>query len=141
MTTRQRTKIDLEVSKKLKERRQALGLTQEQLASALGVTFQQIQKYERGANRISSSSLYALAKVLNTDISYFFEEDYNVYKREHSPLFSLAEDQAAYDIISEDDKNQLQELVYNFIRIKDPKLKQSVINLAKSLRSVYTKET
>jgi transcriptional regulator with XRE-family HTH domain len=54
-------------------RRKMLGVSQERLAEALGLTFQQVQKYERGANRISASKLYDIARFLSAPISYFFE--------------------------------------------------------------------
>jgi len=65
--------IDLYVGKRLRQRRCLLGMTQQQLASAVGIKFQQIQKYESGANRISASRLWALAKALDAPVSYFFE--------------------------------------------------------------------
>lgn len=65
--------IDLHLGKKLRARRRMLGLTQQQLAEVVGVRFQQIQKYECGANRISASRLWDLAEVLNVPISYFYD--------------------------------------------------------------------
>jgi transcriptional regulator with XRE-family HTH domain len=65
--------IDLHLGKRLRARRRLLGLTQQQLAQVVGVRFQQIQKYECGANRISASRLWELAEVLNVPISYFYE--------------------------------------------------------------------
>jgi transcriptional regulator with XRE-family HTH domain len=65
--------IDLHVGAKVRMRRKFLGLSQEALADAIGLTFQQVQKYERGSNRISASKLYEIAKVLKTPISYFFD--------------------------------------------------------------------
>jgi transcriptional regulator with XRE-family HTH domain len=66
--------IDTAVGRQIRRRRIGLGLSQGSLASALGVTFQQVQKYERGSNRVSASRLYQLAQVLNTPVSYFFVE-------------------------------------------------------------------
>ncbi len=65
--------VDLYVGARLRIRRKVLGLSQTQLADALGITFQQIQKYERGANRISASKLYEAARLLQSPVSYFFE--------------------------------------------------------------------
>lgn len=65
--------VDLYVGSRLRIRRKVLGLSQTQLADALGITFQQIQKYERGANRISASKLYEAARLLRSPVSYFFE--------------------------------------------------------------------
>ena len=64
--------IDVYVGKRMRLRRQMLDLSQEKLASALGLTFQQVQKYERGFNRIGASRLWDVAMVLNVPITYFF---------------------------------------------------------------------
>jgi transcriptional regulator with XRE-family HTH domain len=65
--------IDLHLGKRLRRRRRLLGLTQQQLAIAVGVRFQQIQKYECGANRISAARLWQLAEALEVPVSYFFD--------------------------------------------------------------------
>ena len=64
--------IDLHVSKRIRERRQLLGISQEHLAAQCGVTFQQIQKREAGTNRLSASALYKTASVLRVPVEYFF---------------------------------------------------------------------
>src|SRR5688572_33120395 len=66
--------IDVHVGSRIRLRRTLLGLSQEKLAEAIGLTFQQVQKYEKGANRVSSSRLMDIAKVLEVDIAYFFAE-------------------------------------------------------------------
>jgi transcriptional regulator with XRE-family HTH domain len=65
--------VDEYVGSKIRERRVALGLTQQQLANMIGVTYQQAHKYERGINRISAGRLYSIAKALNVPISFFYE--------------------------------------------------------------------
>jgi transcriptional regulator with XRE-family HTH domain len=65
--------VDLHVGARLRLRRKAMGLSQSAVADAVGLTFQQLQKYERGANRISASKLHALAHVLTTSVSWFFD--------------------------------------------------------------------
>ena len=65
--------IDLHLGKRLRRRRRLLGLTQQQLAVAVGVRFQQIQKYECGANRISAARLWQLSEALEVPVSYFFD--------------------------------------------------------------------
>ena len=65
--------IDLHVGGRVRLRRKLLGISQDQLAMALGITFQQIQKYERGANRVSASKLYEIAKTLQVPVAFFFE--------------------------------------------------------------------
>lgn len=65
--------VDLHVGGRIRLRRRAIGMSQETLAEALGLTFQQVQKYERGANRVSSSKLYEIARSLKTPMEYFFQ--------------------------------------------------------------------
>lgn len=66
--------IDVNIGNQIRKRRHELGLSQTDLAYKVGVSFQQIQKYEKGQNKIMASRLLNLAKILNTDISYFFEK-------------------------------------------------------------------
>ncbi|MGC2856016.1 helix-turn-helix domain-containing protein [Novispirillum sp. DQ9] len=66
--------IDIHVGKRVVLRRKLLGLTQHQVAEAIGVTFQQIQKYEQGVNRVSASRLYDLSRVLQVPITFFFQD-------------------------------------------------------------------
>jgi len=65
--------VDVYVGARLRIRRKVMGLSQTQVADALGITFQQIQKYERGSNRISASKLYDAARLLQAPVSYFFD--------------------------------------------------------------------
>src|SRR5262245_8012507 len=67
------TDVDIYVGKRLRRRRRLLGLTQQDLAGQVGVRFQQIQKYECGANRITASRLFSLSTALNVNINYFFD--------------------------------------------------------------------
>ena len=66
--------VDIHVGKRVRLRRTLLGMSQEKLGKAINLTFQQVQKYERGTNRIGSSRLYQLSQVLETPVSYFFDE-------------------------------------------------------------------
>jgi transcriptional regulator with XRE-family HTH domain len=65
--------IDKHVGARIRERRKELQMSQERLADHLGLTFQQVQKYERGANRVSASKLYEIGRALNTSVSFFFD--------------------------------------------------------------------
>ena len=65
--------VDVHVGKRIRHRRWLVGMTQQQLAEAVGIKFQQIQKYETGANRVSASRLWDIAEALDVDISFFFE--------------------------------------------------------------------
>src|ERR1043166_978283 len=65
--------VDIYVGARVRERRTELGISQEKLAEALGLTFQQVQKYERAANRVSASKLFEIARALDTSVGYFYE--------------------------------------------------------------------
>ena len=79
------TEIDLHLGKRLRRRRRLLGLTQQQLAMHVGIRFQQIQKYECGANRISAARLWQLAEALETPVSYFFDGLAEAMERRETP--------------------------------------------------------
>jgi transcriptional regulator with XRE-family HTH domain len=66
--------VDVHVAARLRQRRILLGMSQSALGNAVGITFQQVQKYEGGGNRISSSRLFEFAKILNVPVSHFFKE-------------------------------------------------------------------
>jgi len=65
--------IDIHVGSRVRMRRKLMGVSQEKLAEALGLTFQQVQKYERGVNRVSASKLFETSKFLGVEVSYFFD--------------------------------------------------------------------
>ena len=65
--------VDVHVGRRVRQRRWVLGMTQQQLANAVGIKFQQIQKYETGANRVSASRLWDIATALGVQVSFFFE--------------------------------------------------------------------
>jgi transcriptional regulator with XRE-family HTH domain len=65
--------VDVHVGSRIRLRRRLLGLSQEKLAEALGLTFQQVQKYERGSNRVSASKLYEISRTLQTPVTFFYE--------------------------------------------------------------------
>ena len=84
--------IDVHVGQRVRQRRTLLGMSQEKLAEAIGLTFQQVQKYERGANRVGSSRLFDLARVLDVPIAYFFEDmEANVAAKSPSRLMGVSE--------------------------------------------------
>ena len=131
--------VDLYVGKKLKFRRNILGLSQEQLGKEIGVTFQQIQKYEKGLNRISSGRLYDFAKILNVDIKNFFEgysesdvagfadsKQEMAINEEHLGNFSITQ----INGFSPDDK-QILTLVKAFCKIGSHDLRIKILDLLK----------
>ena len=132
--------IDAHVGARVRLRRTLLGMSQEKLGDALGLTFQQVQKYERGVNRIGASRLFDLARVLDVPIGFFFDDlppemGGNVAVRSRAPLYGLAEAQNGF----EDDnmnKRETLELVRAYYRITDPAVRKRVFDLIKSLAPV-----
>ena len=118
--------VDIHVGMRLRQRRTLLGMSQERLAQAFGVSFQQVQKYERGANRISASRLHLLTKTLDVPITYFFEGLPN------------SASEAALSAIDEDGSDQMTsretlELVRAYYRIEDAAVRKRLVELARAL--------
>ena len=85
VATKRFGKVDAHVGKRVRERRLALGMSQANLGNALGVTFQQVQKYEIGISRVAASRLWDIAKLLEVDLAYFFEGIQKRAKRKAKP--------------------------------------------------------
>jgi transcriptional regulator with XRE-family HTH domain len=117
--------IDHLVGQQLRKRRLELGLTQLSVAEAIGVTFQQIQKYERGSNRIVASRLYDLANTLNVPLEYFFAE-----AQEDTPPGAKA-DEVADD--STPTPKETRNLINAYYEIADPALRKKLIELVRSV--------
>jgi transcriptional regulator with XRE-family HTH domain len=120
--------IDLHVGKRLRRRRRLLGMTQQQLASSVGIRFQQIQKYESGANRITASRLYELSTALSVAVQYFFEG--------LQPISSAAEAAAnenadlSPDVMSQ---KETMELLRAYYRLGE-RPRRRLLDLAKALQ-------
>jgi len=128
--------IDVHVGARVRLRRTLLGMSQEKLGEALGLTFQQVQKYERGANRVGASRLYDLSRVLDVPVSFFFD-DMNDELKSQSPaqIIGLTELQEAPAHFEHDPmaKRETLELVRAYYRISDPQVRKRVYELAKAL--------
>tara|TARA_R110002111_G_scaffold45711_1_gene82615 strand:- start:398 stop:817 length:420 start_codon:yes stop_codon:yes gene_type:complete len=120
--------VDMHVGSRIRLRRQLMKMSQEKLGDELGVTFQQVQKYERGANRVGASRLYRLSRVLEVPIQFFFEDLSDL------PLVAgMAEgDQTpiVYNFIQSSDGVSLAEA---FSRIGDAKVRRRVLELVRTL--------
>ena len=114
--------IDVHVGGRVRLRRRLLGMSQTNLGNALGLTFQQVQKYERGANRISASRLYQLGRILDVPVSYFFDD--------MPGLRGGVQEQPAPDLM---DNRETMELVRVFFRIRDPKVRNALRRLIVAL--------
>jgi len=123
--------VDIHVGGRVRLRRTLLGMSQDKLAQALGLTFQQVQKYERGANRISASKLYQLSQILDVPLSFFFDdmpselaaggEGHAVSGGDHEPY--------GPDTMS---KRETLELVRAYYRIPDEGLRHKIYALVKA---------
>lgn len=126
--------IDLHVGKRLRERRTLLGMSQQELGRLIGITFQQLQKNERGTNRLSASRIFECARVLDVPVSYFFEEmpsDVSSFGRKH--LQGVAEGPTPVYGLDPMAKRETIELVRAYYDITDRKLRQQMVNTMRAL--------
>jgi transcriptional regulator with XRE-family HTH domain len=117
--------IDLHVGARLRLRRMTIGMAQERLADALGVSFQQIQKYEKGANRVSASTLYDISKVLGVPIDYFF-----------AGIDDAASASAAVSVFGDLTDAEGFALNRAFANIKNPELTASLVTVVEKLSTL-----
>ena len=135
--------IDKIVGARLMKRRRILGLSQGNVASATGVTIQQIQKYERAVNRISSSRLYRLATLLHVPVSYFFESVENLTEDTIETDF-LAEDADSYEnsasevnIKENASDREIIYLVRAYNNIANNEVRKQILELTKTISSTF----
>ncbi|MCC2098984.1 MAG: helix-turn-helix transcriptional regulator [Hyphomicrobiales bacterium] len=122
--------IDIHVGSRVRLRRMMLGMSQEKLGEQLGITFQQIQKYEKGTNRIGASRLQHIARVLSVPVSFFFED------APASPApdgAGLAEPESANYIVDFLSSSEGLQLNKAFVRVKDPKQRRRIIDLVRAM--------
>lgn len=125
--------IDEYVGLQLRQRRALLGFSQEKLAEKVGITFQQIQKYENGANRVSASRLYEFSKVLEIPVNFFFD---NYGSNENNMAFGLSDNaQEGFEGPQDDilKKKETLELIRVYYSIENPKLRKDLFKLVKSM--------
>ncbi len=121
--------IDAHVGSRVRLRRTLLGLSQQKLGNSLGLTFQQIQKYERGTNRIGASRLFELSKILNVPMTFFFED---IRSRDSTGQHQLADPEAKFEhqFLS---RRETLELVRAYYRITDSEVRKRVFEVVKSI--------
>jgi transcriptional regulator with XRE-family HTH domain len=120
--------VDVHVGAKVRLRRKFLGITQETLGDEIDLTFQQVQKYERGSNRISASKLWQISQVLKSPISYYFEGIGEAEKSGDYP--SDYSEQQVHDFLMTPEGIELAEA---FPRIKNAKLRRRILDLVRSV--------
>ncbi len=128
--------IDVHVGARLRTRRTLLGLSQTALSDVIGLTFQQLQKYERGSNRISASRLYDLSQMLGVDIAYFFDEMDQAAQRASPAQISHRKAKASPEKTTSGQdplyKRETLELVRAYYRIADPTIRDHLRKLVQS---------
>ena len=126
--------IDRYVGSRLRVRRLGLGMSQTKLGQAIGVTFQQVQKYENGANRVGASNLYKMAKALGIDVGFFYDglpqgaakgKGKGTRGRRAQPSVEIAGDPTR--------SREIIALMHNYARIAHPRLQKRVFELVKSM--------
>jgi transcriptional regulator with XRE-family HTH domain len=122
--------VDTHVGSRVRLRRTMLGMSQEKLGEALGITFQQIQKYEKGSNRIGASRLQRITEVLNVPVSFFFEDVPGAAAGKPGGLSEPSGPDYVVDFLSTSEGLQLNRA---FVKISDPKVRRRIIDLVRSL--------
>jgi len=130
---KQANPIDAQVGSRLRLRRMMFGMSQERLGELLGLTFQQVQKYEKGVNRIGAGRLFEIARILGVPIFYFYESVSEQLANVSG--FAETESPPVLEFVSSGEGLQLS-LAY--MRIKDPKVRKRVLDLVKSLSEDVT---
>ncbi|WP_108681918.1 helix-turn-helix domain-containing protein [Methyloceanibacter sp. wino2] len=123
--------IDAHVGSRVRLRRMLLGMSQERLGDSMGLTFQQVQKYEKGANRIGASRLYHISKILGVPVGFFFEEAPNIEENAATP--GMAEPESEAFILDFLNTREGLELNRAFTKIPDPKVRKSIVDLVRAL--------
>lgn len=124
--------IDAHVGTRVRLRRMLLGMSQEKLGEHLGLTFQQVQKYEKGVNRIGASRLFDLARVLAVPIQFFYDEA-PADLTETVAMSGFADRPAESYVVEFLSTREGLELNKAFVKITDPKVRRSVVDLVRSL--------
>lgn len=127
-------RIDVHVGARIRLRRALLGISQTALADAIGLTFQQVQKYEKGGNRVNSSRLVDIANTLDVSIPYFFE-DMSAGVKAHTPSALMKTNQTPASDLDKDPmaKRETLELVRAYYRITEPVVRKRLGELMRSL--------
>lgn len=135
--------VDLHVGKRVRLRRTLLGMSQEQLGTELNITFQQVQKYERGANRVSASRLWDIGQILDVPINYFFD-DMTENTMRSSPR-RVSRGSEVVDLSDEQIKDPMArretlELVRTYYTIEKPLVRKRISEMVKSIATTLAGE-
>ena len=133
MAKRNANPIDVHVGNRVRMRRMLIGMSQEKLGDQLGLTFQQVQKYEKGSNRVSASRLFQMAQILGVNVQFFYDDMPGSVSGNPSTGFAENKNgELIMDLISAAEGLQLNQA---FIEIKDADVRRRIIDLVKVLGS------
>ncbi len=123
MAKKQTNPIDVQVGNRVRIRRMLIGMSQERLGDLLGLTFQQVQKYEKGVNRIGAGRLYEVSRILNVPVDFFYE----------GVAAGGPDPEAAPPVMEFVSSGEGLQLALAFMKIKEPRVRKRVLDLVKSL--------
>jgi transcriptional regulator with XRE-family HTH domain len=126
---KQANPIDAQVGNRVRIRRMLIGMSQERLGDLLGLTFQQVQKYEKGVNRIGAGRLFEVSRILNVPIDFFYEG----VSSQLAGQPGMNEPQGAPPVMEFVSSGEGLQLSLAFMKIKDAKVRKRVLDLVKSL--------
>ena len=129
--------VDKHVGSRVRMRRVLIGMSQEKLGDALGITFQQIQKYEKGTNRIGASRMQQIATVMNVPVSYFFDDAPGTDPKPAGFQEAKGSDYVV-DFLTTTEGLQLNK---SFVRISDPKVRRKIVDLVSALAEHFPKSS
>ena len=138
MTKKHPHPIDVHVGRRVKMRRMLVGMSQEKLGERLGLTFQQVQKYEKGANRIGASRLWDLSRILEVPVRFFFE---GLRSEAGQPVEGFAEEAQRDYVLDFVQSSEGVQLIKAFVQIKDENVRRGIVNLTKTLGKTRAKES
>ena len=122
--------IDIHVGSRLRLRRALIGMSQEKLGNALEITFQQVQKYEHGTNRISSSRLFQISRILDVSVSFFFDDmDTEIIKKTEG-MAEINKQVLQVDKLS---RRETLEFVRAYYKITDPMVRKKIFEMVKAI--------
>ena len=122
--------IDIYVGSRLRLRRALFGMSQEKLGNALEITFQQVQKYERGTNRISSSRLFQISRILDVSVSFFFDDMDTEIIKQTEGMAEINKQVLQVDKLS---RRETLEFVRAYYKITDPMVRKKIFEMVKAI--------
>jgi transcriptional regulator with XRE-family HTH domain len=125
--------MDIHVGSRVRLRRMVIGMSQEKLGEKMGLTFQQIQKYEKGTNRIGASRLFQLSQIMDVPVQFFFEDAPLAYANRGTALAGFAESKTEAFLLDFLNSRDGLELNRAFVKITDPKVRKRVVELVRAL--------